>query len=43
MVFGMNFETPYTESGVTGFWIVVGSLLTLGAVLAIVGKWRNWI
>ena len=34
-IFGMNFETPYVESGVLGFWLVVGILVAIiiGATL----------
>jgi Mg2+ and Co2+ transporter CorA len=42
-VFGMNFETPYTQTGVIGFWVVVG---TLGAFIGIavgLARRRGWI
>jgi Mg2+ and Co2+ transporter CorA len=41
-VFGMNFETPYTNSGATGFWMVVGGLIALSVVAFAVGLIRKW-
>jgi magnesium transporter len=41
-VFGMNFETPYTNSGATGFWIVVVGLIALSVVAFAVGLIRKW-
>ena len=42
-VFGMNFDTPYTHTGVFGFWAVVGTLAFLGAILGVVSRWKHWI
>lgn len=42
-VFGMNFQTPYTESGVRGFWLVIATLGILIVVAAVVSRWRKWI
>jgi len=42
-IFGMNFETPYTASGTTGFWIVVGSLIAFAVGAAVISRLRNWI
>jgi magnesium transporter len=42
-IFGMNFETPYTSTGLTGFWIVVGTLLAFIFASAAVSRWRGWI
>src|SRR6185436_14970098 len=35
-IFGMNFETPYTATGVRGFWLVIGGLVVLAALSATV-------
>jgi hypothetical protein len=39
----MNFQTPYTASGTTGFWIVVGTLIALAVGAATISRLRNWI
>jgi Mg2+ and Co2+ transporter CorA len=42
-IFGMNFQTPYTNSGLVGFWMVIGALGIAVAAAAIVARWRKWI
>ena len=42
-LFGMNFDTPYTHSGVLGFWLVIGALGTFIAVFGFVSRWQRWI
>lgn len=42
-IFGMNFHTPFTESGVTGFWVVVGGLVIFVLGGLAVAKARRWI
>jgi len=41
-VFGMNFETPYAKSGLTGFWAVVTGFLVLSVLGAIFARARRW-
>jgi Mg2+ and Co2+ transporter CorA len=42
-IFGMNFQTPYTNSGVFGFWMVIGVLGIAVALSAVIARWRRWI
>jgi magnesium transporter len=42
-IFGMNFETPYVQAGVLGFWIVVGVIGTLVVAAVLLARWRHWI
>ena len=42
-IFGMNFQTPYTNSGIFGFWLVIAALGIAVAAAAIVARWRRWI
>ena len=42
-IFGMNFETPYTATGVVGFWLVIAALICFALAAALVGRWRKWI
>lgn len=42
-IFGMNFETPYTQSGVTGFWTVIATLSLLVLISGIYSWFRKWI
>ncbi len=42
-VFGMNFQTRFSQTGETGFWLVVGSTVGVSVILAIVAKWRGWL
>jgi Mg2+ and Co2+ transporter CorA len=42
-IFGMNFQTPYTQSGLRGFWMVIGALGIIVVVSAVVSRLRKWI
>ena len=42
-LFGMNFETPFFKTGVTGFYEVLGGLAVLTLFAAIVARLRRWI
>lgn len=42
-IFGMNFETPLTNSGATGFWLVIGSLTMLVVAGYILSRSRGWL
>jgi magnesium transporter len=42
-IFGMNFETPYTQSGTMGFWVVIGTLSTFVVIAAAIARRRGWI
>ena len=42
-VFGMNFETPYTQSGVLGFWLVMGTLFSFMVTFGAISLWKKWI
>ena len=42
-VFGMNFETPYTQTGIVGFWIVLGALSAFIGIAVGLARRRGWI
>jgi magnesium transporter len=42
-IFGMNFETPYTQTGLVGFWIVVACLVSFIIGSVVLSRWRGWI
>jgi Mg2+ and Co2+ transporter CorA len=42
-IFGMNFQTPYADSGLFGFWAVIVALGVVIVAGAIVGQRRGWI
>jgi Mg2+ and Co2+ transporter CorA len=42
-IFGMNFQTSYTATGETGFWVVVGTLLALILLASGISLSRKWI
>lgn len=42
-IFGMNFQTPYTNAGVVGFWMVIAALGIAVLASAVVARWRKWI
>jgi magnesium transporter len=42
-VFGMNFDTPYTESGTAGFWLVIISLAALVVGGFFISRSRGWL
>jgi magnesium transporter len=42
-IFGMNFETPYTQTGVFGFWAVVGILSAFVAGAVAIGLRWGWL
>ncbi len=42
-IFGMNFETPFFKTGVTGFYEVLGGLVVLTILATVAARWRRWI
>ena len=42
-VFGMNFDAPFSHSGMMGFEIVTGSMVGLSLLLILVAFWRKWL
>lgn len=42
-IFGMNFDTPLTKTGLPGFILAVCSMIALGAVLIIFARRRKWL
>ncbi|MET0744243.1 MAG: CorA family divalent cation transporter [Microvirga sp.] len=42
-IFGMNFETPYTKTGVEGFWIVLVSLALFALSATVIAMRKAWI
>jgi Mg2+ and Co2+ transporter CorA len=42
-IFGMNFETDYTKTGEVGFWIVIGTLMTIVTLSLVVSRLKRWI
>jgi magnesium transporter len=42
-IFGMNFETPYVQSGVLGFWSVVGILVAIIIGATLIARRKDWI
>jgi len=42
-IFGMNFQTPYTSTGVVGFWLVIIALGILLITAIAVGRFRKWV
>jgi Mg2+ and Co2+ transporter CorA len=42
-IFSMNFETPYLQSGVLGFWSVIGVLVTITVGAILVARLKDWI
>lgn len=42
-IFGMNFDTPYSHTGLTGFFAVVGGTLTLSVAVLIFAHWKEWL
>lgn len=42
-VMGMNFHTPFFDSGVAGFLVVIGSMIVLSVMAVWIGIRRSWI
>jgi Mg2+ and Co2+ transporter CorA len=42
-IFGMNFDTPITKTGLPGFIVTVSSMIVLGALLTIFAWRRKWL
>ncbi len=42
-IFGMNFETPYTKTGVEGFWIVLLGLASFALGATVIAKRKHWL
>lgn len=42
-VFGMNFDTPLSHSGLQGFLVVTGVMLAASLAIVVIAFWRRWI
>jgi Mg2+ and Co2+ transporter CorA len=42
-IFGMNFETPYVQSGMLGFWSVIGVLAAVIVGASLIARRKGWI
>lgn len=42
-IFSMNFETPYLQTGVLGFWSVIGVIVAITVGVILVARHKNWI
>lgn len=42
-IFGMNFDTPITKTGLPGFIVTVSAMIVLGALLTIFAWHRKWL
>lgn len=42
-IFGMNFETPFTKTGVHGFYITICIMALTAGAIWIVAIWKNWL
>ncbi len=40
---GMNFKTPFFESGDLGFWVSIGVMAGFALLATAVARWRRWI
>ena len=39
----MNFAAPLFDSGMRGFWIVIGSMAAIAVLAMLVARWRDWL
>jgi len=39
---GMNFRTPFFDTGARGFWIAIGGMAGIAVVAISVARWRRW-
>ena len=39
---GMNFKTPFFDTGDTGFWTAIGVMLGFAVFATAFGRWRRW-
>lgn len=42
-VFGMNFDTPITHSGFTGFLLITGAMIAVAVGIVALALWRRWV
>ena len=42
-IFSMNFDLPFTNTGVTGFSIVVGAMVAVAGLSWLFAVWRRWV
>lgn len=42
-IFGMNFDTPITHSGLAGFLIITGLMIASAVTIVVLAFWRRWI
>jgi len=41
-VLGMNFKTPFFDTGDTGFWTAIGVMLGFAVFATAFARWRRW-
>ena len=42
-IFGMNFDTPVTHSGLTGFLVVTAAMLVTSIAIVAIALWKRWL
>ena len=42
-IFGMNFDTPVAHSGLSGFLVVTGAMISVSVAIVGVAIWRRWV
>lgn len=42
-IFGMNFDTPISHSGLEGFHIVTWSMIAVSVAFVLIALWRRWL
>jgi len=40
---GMNFKTPFFDTGDVGFWVAIGVMAGIAIVATSIARWRRWI
>ena len=40
---GMNFKTPFFDTGDVGFWVAIGVMAGIAIVATLIARWRRWI
>jgi magnesium transporter len=40
---GMNFKTPFFDTGDVGFWVSIGVMAGIAIVATSIARWRRWI
>jgi Mg2+ and Co2+ transporter CorA len=40
---GMNFKAPLFDTGTSGFWTTIGTMVVISIIATVIARWRKWM